>query len=256
VTSALHIDRLTVRYGNHVVLEDVSWEVMEHDFAAVIGPNGGGKTTLLKAVLGLLPPSSGSVSIFGLPPFDGRKLIGYVPQFHTFDFSFPITVKEMILQSRLPLIPGIFRRYREEDFFAMQKALDQIGLSNMGDAPLSTLSGGQQQRVIIARALAGEPRLLILDEPTVYVDAPAEEQFFSLIDMLRDQMTVIIVTHDVGAISGKVNRIACLNRRLYTHGDAVITDDMLTSVYGCPVDLIAHGVPHRVLREHNGEDDV
>jgi zinc transport system ATP-binding protein len=245
---------VSICYGRKVVIEDVSWEVGEHDFAAIIGPNGGGKTTLLKGILGLLPLSSGEITIFGLPPGEGRRLIGYVPQFHTFDFSFPITVSEMVLQSRLHHITGRFKRYREEDHQIAQHVLQQIGLADSGDAPISTLSGGQQQRAIIARALAGEPRLLILDEPTVYVDAPTEEQFFTLIEKLRAEMTVIIVTHDIGAISGKVNRIACLNHHLFTHGDAEITDDMLTAVYGCPVDLIAHGVPHRVLREHRGEE--
>ncbi|MCP1714321.1 zinc transport system ATP-binding protein [Methanocalculus alkaliphilus] len=251
MTRALLMEDVSVRYGQNVVLDGVSWEVWEHDFAAVIGPNGGGKTTLLKALLGLLPLSSGRISIFGHPPGEGRRMIGYVPQFHTFDFSYPITVTEMVLQGRLSHIPGLLRRYRDKDHEAAEQALGMVGLSGVGDLPLSTLSGGQQQRVIIARALAGEPRLLILDEPTVYVDAPTEEQFFSLINTLLDEMTVIIVTHDIGAISGKVNRIACLNRHLYTHGDAMITDEMLTSVYGCPVDLIAHGVPHRVLREHD-----
>ncbi|MBR1369498.1 ABC transporter [Methanocalculus chunghsingensis] len=247
------MEDVSVRYGQNLVLDCVSWEVWEHDFAAVIGPNGGGKTTLLKALLGLLPLSSGRISIFGHSPGEGRRMVGYVPQFHTFDFSYPITVTEMVMQGRLSHIPGLFRRYRDEDHEAAERALGMVGLFGVGDLPISTLSGGQQQRVIIARALAGEPRLLILDEPTVYVDAPTEEQFFSLIATLLDEMTVIIVTHDIGAISGRVNRIACLNRRLYTHGDAMITDDMLISVYGCPVDLIAHGVPHRVLREH---DDV
>ena len=247
---ALQLNDVTVCYGRHVAIEKVTWEVKEHDFAAIIGPNGGGKTTLLRAILGLLPLAAGSIRIFGNPPSEGRDLIGYVPQFHTFDFSFPITVSEMILQSRLPKNRSFFSKYSEEDYQAMEKAMDLIGLSGFGDHPINDLSGGQQQRAIIARALAGEPRLLILDEPTVYIDAPAEEQFFSLIEVLRETMTVIIVTHDISAISGQVNRIACLNRRLYTHGDAAITDDMLTQVYGCPVDLIAHGVPHRVLRDH------
>lgn len=256
MTPALQLDDVTISYGRHVVVERASFVVEEHDFAAIIGPNGGGKTTLLKAILGLLPLSGGAIRIFGNPPEEGRDLIGYVPQFHTFDFSFPITVSEMILQSRLPKNAGLFRRYKEEDYQAMENALDQIGLSGLMDHPIADLSGGQQQRAIIARALAGDPRLLILDEPTVYIDAPAEEQFFSMIDELRESMAVIIVTHDISAISGKVNRIACLNRRLYTHGDASITDGMLTSVYGCPVDLIAHGVPHRVLRHHEeGYDD-
>lgn len=256
MTAALLLNEVTICYGRHVAIEDVTWEVNEHDFAAIIGPNGGGKTTLLKAILGLLPLAAGSIRIFGHPPSKGRDQIGYVPQFHTFDFSFPITVSEMILQSRLPKNRSFFPRYSEEDYQAMEKALDRIGLSGFGDHPINDLSGGQQQRAIIARALAGEPRLLILDEPTVYIDAPAEELFFSLIEDLRKTMAVIIVTHDISAISGKVNKIACLNRRLYTHGDAIITDDMLTSVYGCPVDLIAHGVPHRVLRDHGeGHDD-
>ena len=256
MTPALLLNDVTVCYGRHVAIENITWEVEEQDFAAIIGPNGGGKTTLLKAILGLLPLSGGSIRIFGHPPSEGRDLIGYVPQFHTFDFSFPITVSEMILQSRLPQKRSYFSRYSEEDYQAMEQAMDLIGLSGLGDHPIADLSGGQQQRAIIARALAGDPRLLILDEPTVYIDAPAEEQFFSRIEDLRKSMAVIIVTHDISAISGQVNRIACLNRRLYTHGDATITDDMLTLAYGCPVDLIAHGVPHRVLRDHRrGRDD-
>lgn len=252
---ALQLEDVRVSYGRHVVVEGATWEVQEHDFAAIIGPNGGGKTTLLRAILGLIPLSGGSIRIFGHPPSEGRDLIGYVPQFHTFDFSFPITVSEMILQSRLQKNTGLFGRYSEEDYQAMEKAIGQLGLSGLGDNPIADLSGGQQQRAIIARALAGDPRLLILDEPTVYIDAPAEEQFFSMIEDLRKSMAVIIVTHDISAISGQVNKIACLNRRLYTHGDASISEDMLTSVYGCPVDLIAHGVPHRVLRHHGEEDD-
>lgn len=252
---ALQIENLTVRFGTHTVLEDVSWSICEHDFAALIGPNGGGKTTLLRAVLGLLPVAGGSIRIFGMDVFEGRRRIGYVPQFHSFDFSFPMTLLEMVLQSRLPFLPGIFSRYSRQDYDAGEQALQRAGLWEKRDHPIQSLSGGEQQRAIIARALAGMPRLLILDEPTVYIDAPAEEQFFSLIEELLEEMTILIVTHDIGAISGKVNRIACLNRHLYTHGDAVITDDMLTRVYGCPVDLIAHGVPHRVLREHGGGDD-
>ena len=255
MTAALRLNDVKVCYGRHVAIENVTWEVEEHDFAAIIGPNGGGKTTLLKAILGLLPLAAGSISIFGHPPSEGRDLIGYVPQFHTFDFSFPITVSEMILQSRLPQKRRFLSGYSEEDYQAMERSMDLIGLSGLSDHPIADLSGGQQQRAIIARALAGDPHLLILDEPTVYIDAPAEELFFSLIGKLRETMAVIIVTHDISAISGQVNRIACLNRRLYTHGDATITEDMLTSVYGCPVDLIAHGVPHRVLRDHRGGRD-
>jgi zinc transport system ATP-binding protein len=228
--------------------------VRKGDFYALIGPNGGGKTTLLKVVLGLVAPDSGTVRVCGRPPAEKRDIIGYVPQFRTFDFGYPITVREMVLSGRLGHIPGLLKRYGPEDYAQAEAALETLGISGLANRELRRLSGGEQQRVMIARALVGEPEILLLDEPTVYVDAPTELQFFEIIDRLRGKMTVMLVTHDIGVLAGHITRVGCLNRRLYTHDTDQISEDMLTAAYGCPVELVAHGVPHRVLADHPPEE--
>jgi zinc transport system ATP-binding protein len=243
-----------VRLQDREILTGVSLTVRKGDFYALIGPNGGGKTTLLKVVLGLITPDRGTVLICGRPPAEKRSVIGYVPQFRTFDFGYPITVKEMVLSGRLGHIPGLLKRYGTEDITHAEAALETLGIGGLADREIRRLSGGEQQRVMIARALVGEPEILLLDEPTVYVDAPTELQFFEIMDRLRGSMTVMLVTHDIGVLGGHVTRVGCLNRRLYTHDTDQITEDMLTAAYGCPVELVAHGIPHRVLAEHHMED--
>lgn len=232
------------------VLDRVSFTVGKGELYAIIGPNGGGKTTLLRIILGLLTPDRGEVTIFSRPPGEVRSRIGYVPQFRTFDFRYPITVEEMVLSGRLSLSPGLFARYTGSDRSLATEALDRMGIGHLKDREISALSGGEQQRAVIARALVGRPDLLILDEPMVSVDTPTEVRIFDLFDSLKGQVTVLLVTHDIGAISSRVTKVACLNRGIYTHDTAEITEDMIQSAYHCPVDLIAHGLPHRVLRDH------
>jgi zinc transport system ATP-binding protein len=232
------------------VLENVSLSVQKGDFYAILGPNGGGKTTLLRIILGLLPPSSGTIRLFGGDPQSGRRLVGYVPQFRTFDFHYPITVEEMVLSGRLSHLSGLRRRYGAADRDLALAVMEKLGLRELSGRAIATLSGGEQQRVILARALVGKPRLLILDEPTVYVDAPTEMQFFQVVRELRQSMTILLVTHDIGVISRQVTRVACLNRTLHTHDSPEITEDMIAATYHCPVDLVAHGIPHRVLGDH------
>ncbi len=180
-------------------------------------------------------------------------MLGYVPQFHTFDFHYPITLEEMVLSGRLGNKSRIFTRYTKEDRLITEEVLMTMGISDLSGREISALSGGERQRAIIARALVGEPRALLLDEPTVYVDAPTEQQFYSILNSLKEKMAIVLVTHDIGVVSDHATKVACLNRRLYTHDSGEITDDMLTSAYQCPVELIAHGVPHRVLRTHEQE---
>lgn len=254
MSEVLEIDHLVVERSGHVVLDDVSFVLHKGDVAAIIGPNGGGKTSFLMTILGLLQPKSGSVRIFGEEPAAARSRIGYVPQVHTFDFSYPMTVGEMVLTGRLGHIPGLMKRYRETDYAAAADALAAMDLTGYERRPIAELSGGEQQRAVISRALAGSPELLILDEPTVYVDGPTGERLMTLLEELRDRMTVLMVTHDISAMSGHVNRVACLNRRLFTHDTDKITGDMVEAAYGCPVELITHGhVPHRVLAKHETE---
>jgi zinc transport system ATP-binding protein len=235
------------------ILSHVNLSVDQGDFYAIIGPNGGGKTTLLRIMLGLLAPDSGRVTVFGRPPGEVRDRIGYVPQFKTFDFSYPITVREMVRSGLMGHGKGVSRRIGPDQEQEVDRVMESLGLAALAPQQVGGLSGGEQQRAIVARALVGDPDLLILDEPTVYVDAPTELQFLDLLDMLRRTKTLVMVTHDIGVLPAHVTRIACLNHRIFTHEGAEITDEMLSFGYGCPVDLIAHGVPHRVLREHPPE---
>jgi len=246
----IELESVSCLLSGRKVLDGVDLKVREGDLYAVIGPNGGGKTTLLKVILGLLPASSGTVRVFGTTPREARSRIGYVPQYRTFDFHYPVTVEEMVLSGRLGHIPGPVRRFSQEDREAARKALDRTGIIHLSRRPICDLSGGEQQRAIIARALVGDPDLLILDEPMVYVDMPTEVQLFDMLKGLLKEITVLLVTHDIGAISTNVTRVACLNGRIFTHDTSEISEEMLTAAYHCPVDLIAHGIPHRVFRDH------
>jgi zinc transport system ATP-binding protein len=248
----IELDNVSCIVGGRPVLDEVDLKVRQGDLYAVIGPNGGGKTTLLRVILGLLPASSGTVQVFGKDPRQGRSRVGYVPQYRTFDFHYPVTVEEMVLSGRLGHIPGPFRRFSSDDHEAAKKALGRTGILHLSRRPICNLSGGEQQRAIIARALVGDPDLLILDEPMVYVDIPTEMHLFDMLGGLLPRMTILLVTHDIGAISTHVTRVACLNGKIFTHDTDEISEEMLTAAYHCPVDLIAHGIPHRVFRDHEG----
>jgi zinc transport system ATP-binding protein len=246
----IELDKVSCVLSGRTILDEVDLKVREGDLYAVIGPNGGGKTTLLRVILGLLPATSGTIRVFGKAPLEARSRVGYVPQYRTFDFHYPLTVEEMVLSGRLGHIGGPVRRFSPEDHDAARKALGRTGILHLSRRPISDLSGGEQQRAIIARALVGDPALLILDEPMVYVDTPTEVQLFDLLEGLLARMTILLVTHDIGAISTHVTRVACLNGKIFTHDTNEISEHMLTSAYHCPVDLIAHGIPHRVFRDH------
>lgn len=253
----IDVRNVSVFLRDQCILDSVSLTVRKGDLFAIIGPNGAGKTTLIRAILGLIPYDSGEIFLFGesAKP-ETRARIGYVPQHHAFDFSFPITVHEMVLTGRMGGKNGFVRRYTEEDHKAAEMALMRLSAGDMKNRPIADLSGGERQRVLIARALAGDPDILILDEPTVYVDTPTEEHFYQLLSALSQEITILMITHDIGVVSRHVNRVACLNRRLYHHYSDQITADMISKTYGCPVDLITHGdIPHRVLERHGDHHD-
>lgn len=248
---AIEINNLEVDYGSIPALSKICLKVKPGEFLGIIGPNGGGKSTLLKSILGLQPPSSGEVLLFGKPPKKNRSLAGYVPQVSSVDRGFPITLFEVILSGRLKPSPVPFFRYSAEDIEAVRDIIDRIGLSGLSDRRVSELSGGQFQKMLIARALVTEPKLLLLDEPTANVDAASGDQIFSLLEELNKRITILLVTHDLMAISSRISSLACLNRTLIYHGEPELNSNIVSSLYGCPVDLIAHGVPHRVLKEHD-----
>ena len=240
----LQVRGLTFGYGRELVLDGVDLDIHPRDFLAVIGPNGGGKTTLIKAILGLLRPWSGEV-ISRIP----RGQMGYVPQFSTFDRSFPLRVRDVVLMGKLGR-RGLVRRYTSEDREDVERILERLKLVNVARAHVAEVSGGQLQRVLIARALAGDPEILFLDEPTASIDAESREVLREILEELNQRIPVVVVTHDVTSISSMVQQIACINRRLFYHGTE-INNEILEEVYGCPVELVAHGVPHRVLHHHH-----
>ena len=246
----VNIKDLWVHYDNIPVLEGVSLSVDRGDFLGIIGPNGGGKTTLLKVILGLINPSRGKVYVLDQPPERSRRNIGYVPQYNLFDREFPINVRDTVLMA-CNGTRGLIKRYSREDKERTQEVLETVGMLSFQNQQLGKLSGGEQQRVFIARALVSRPRLLLLDEPTASVDPAMQTDFYELLGRLKQEITIIMVSHDISAISVYVDKIACLNRQLYYHGSKEIEPEVLEATYKCPVQLIAHGtVPHRVLKEH------
>ena len=234
-------------YGDRIILEDISFSVRQNDFIALIGPNGGGKTTVLKIILGLLKPEKGIVSVFGGKPEENRKLIGYLPQSFLFDLNFPINVFETVIMGRYH---GLLKKYSESDKKAAIDALSTVGMLEYMNHHISMLSGGQLQRVLIARAIVREPDLLLLDEPMSSVDPASQKSIYELFHELNKKMAIIFVTHDIGAISSYIDRVFCLNRKLYYHGPGEGSLGKLAEAYNCPVEILAHGIPHRVLERH------
>lgn len=234
--------------GGPPVLRDVSLEVPEGDFLAVIGPNGGGKTTLLKLILGLLKPTSGDLAVFGSRPGRVPSATGYVPQITTFRTDFPVSALDVVLMGTIGKGAFLWPHGSAERKVALEK-LDRMGIAGLAGIPVGQLSGGQRQRVFVARALASNPRLLLLDEPAASVDPGTQDSFFSLLKEINSACTIVMVTHDVGAISGNVKTIACLNNSLVSHGSE-LPAEALETAYSCGIDLLSHGVPHRVLGKH------
>lgn len=249
---AIEISDLCVSYGNNTVLENINLTVEKGEYLGIMGPNGGGKSTLLKAVLGLIPITSGEVKIFGNSINNNKKTLGYVPQFSAMDKKFPITVREVVQTSFLKHGLHPLFRFGKEHKSAAEKVLSDVGLDGFGDKQISELSGGEFQRVLIARALAAKPAVLLLDEPTASVDPASREKIYSLIGEINKEVTVIMVTHDMTAVASEVKKLACLNQTLVYHGHPELTEKVVNKLYGCPVDLIAHGIPHRVLKNHDG----
>lgn len=247
---AVCVDNLTVMYEQTPAIAGVCLDVEVGEYLGIIGPNGGGKTTLLKTILGIVTPVSGKIEIFGRKPGKAGQLLGYVPQITALDKSFPITVHEVVLTGTLNPKLSLFHKYSKSDMEKVDELLERVGIYKLKGRMISELSGGEFQKMLIARALAIDPKLLLLDEPTASVDASARDQIFSMLSELNNSMTIILVTHDLLAVSSHVKSLACLNGRLVYHGSTELNEEVVKTLYGCPIDLIAHGVPHRVLKEH------
>lgn len=233
------VRNVSFSYDGPPVLEHVDLAVERGEMLGLVGPNGGGKSTLLKIILGLLRPDRGEVSVLGRSPAEGRKEIGYVPQSTAFPRDFPISVEEAVLMGRLGrtrFLGGYSRRDRE----VATEVMEQTEVCILRERRLGELSGGQLQRVLIARALASRPQILILDEPTSHMDLRVEEDIFGLLKRLNARMTILVVSHDVGFISHYVTRAACLNRALLCHQTVEISQETMDKLYGAPVRIIHH----------------
>ncbi|SFM97747.1 metal ABC transporter ATP-binding protein [Thermodesulforhabdus norvegica] len=233
-------------YGNNLVLDNVEFSIPEGDFVALMGPNGGGKTTLLKLCVGLLRPQRGTVQVFGKDPAEVRSMIGYVPQETNPNAHFPVRVIDVVMMG---LLPDRIRHGKAQKK-KVQKILDRMGLLDLENRKISELSGGQRQKVMIARALVSDPKILFLDEPTASVDRAFHTELYEMLRELNSRITIVVVSHDMSVLSSYVKSVACVNRRVVYHSRAEITPGMIDALYHCPVELVAHGIPHRVLREH------
>jgi zinc transport system ATP-binding protein len=251
-TYALEMENVWFSYDRTPVLQDVNLKLKQGEFLGIIGPNGGGKTTLLKLLLGVLKPDRGKVRILGQEPNYVSHRVGYVPQSMDFNLSFPISVMDVTLMGRLKR-SRIGRGYSRQDKEKVLKVLEDVGMLEYRDKPIGKLSGGQRQRVFIARALATDPELLFLDEPTASVDHDFETDLYDFLKKLNESVTIVVITHDIGVVSSYMKSIACVNKHFMFHEGGKITQDMIDMAYQCPVDLIAHGLPHRVLHSHQEE---
>lgn len=260
VENVVEVKDLSLSFGGVSVLENVSLSVERGDFLAVLGPNGGGKSTLLKLMLGLLKPDSGVIRVLGQQPGTVGGRIGYLPQHTHVSTSFPITVLDAVhmgtVRPGFSGIAGLARRSAEVE--RAREALERVDMLKHAKRRLAGLSGGQKQRVFIARALVSQPELLLLDEPTASVDSASRNSLFSLLAELNKEMTVIMVSHDISSLSSGVKSVACVNRDLHFHKAPEITGEMYKMSYGgdsdtcCPVELVTHGnLPHRVLGLHD-----
>ncbi|MBR2367337.1 MAG: metal ABC transporter ATP-binding protein [Alistipes sp.] len=246
--SIISIRNLGVRYDNTVALEHVNLDIYADDFVGIIGPNGGGKSSLVKAIMGITA-YSGSIAYDKSICRGSKPHIGYLPQITSFDKSFPISVREVVM-SGLQYEHGLWRRYSREQKRRAEALLERAALGDVTRRAIGELSGGQLQRVMLCRAIISEPKVLVLDEPTNFVDNRFENELYNMLHHLSEQMAIVMVSHDVGTISSVVRSIVCVNRHVHRHDSNIITEEQLRN-YNCPIQLISHGnIPHTVLGQH------
>jgi zinc transport system ATP-binding protein len=226
---------------NHgpIILKDINLQVAAGEFIGIVGPNGGGKTTLLKLILGLLKPNLGTITVLKQRSELTRHLVGYVPQFSNFDRDFPISVEQVILSGRLGKT-SLLGAYTRNDRKKISTILEQLEISHLLKYSIGDLSGGQLQRVLIARALACEPKILLLDEPTANTDIHAEKNIFDLLKIINQTVTILLVSHDIGFISHYIKRVACINTTLICHYTSTLTPKLITELYDLPIKAIGH----------------
>jgi zinc transport system ATP-binding protein len=246
---AIEIQDLDYAYERQPVLTGVELSIEQQDFALLLGPNGGGKSTLLKILAGILPVKNGLVRVMGKSPREHLFSLGYVPQEVQVRAGFPVSALEVVMMGLLT--PSRRLSFSKKEQKRALAALDLVGMADHAASHMPQMSGGQRQRVLIARALAGEPRLLLLDEPVSSVDQNWQGKLFDLLKELNRDTTILMVSHDLSVVSSHVKSVVCVNRQVFYHPRPEITSEMLAKTYCCPVELVAHGLPHRVLEEHH-----
>lgn len=239
------MNNVWIRYDHNIVLEDISFSVSEREIVSIVGPNGSGKSTLLKCIMGFKDPFKGSISVFGKNPraVQSSGMIGYLPQGTSYDHTFPVSVYDVVAMGRYAN-KRVVERLDNRDRSLVKESLFRVGMEGYLDHHFGSLSGGQKQRVLIARALARKPRLLLLDEPSTGLDAVAQDNFYLLLKMLRDEedLTIVMVSHDIGAVSNIVDKLACIKRKIHFHGrpQDCVPSEALERVFGKDVYFVSH----------------
>ncbi|HEJ83301.1 MAG TPA: metal ABC transporter ATP-binding protein [Desulfobacteraceae bacterium] len=252
----IEIEDLWFSYNGNVVLKNVHFKVEAGDFLAIIGPNGGGKTTLIKLILGIMRPDRGRIRVFGGPPRRAAHRIGYVPQDIRVNKEFPIAVEDVVRMGLIGAPPGAGKGSAKTGTQGVvQDALERVEMWEYRKRRMGELSGGQRQRVVVARALVTQPDLLVLDEPMANVDPKGQTDFYHYLQEINDRVTITVVSHDFMVLSSYIRSVACVSREVFFHDAPEITQDMLQMAYHCPVELVAHGTPHRVLHLHQEDGD-
>lgn len=250
-TKVIELENVSYSYGNYPALKNVTMSIKKGDFVGIIGPNGGGKTTLLKLILALIKPEKGNVRLLGDSPQKTRTLAGYIPQETNLNKTFPISVKDVVLMGLISK-RGLGRHFTKSDNQKVDRIIDKLNIFDVKNRCIEELSGGQRQKVLLARALVSSPEIIFLDEPTASIDSSGTDEIYDILKNLnKNGTTVIIVTHNIGVLSKYIKSVACVNKELFFHPDGVLDENTITTTFGCPVDLIAHGVPHRVFHEHD-----
>lgn len=253
-TPLIEIKNLSAGYDSRTVLRNVNLTVYDRDFLGIIGPNGGGKTTLIKCILGLLKPTGGEILYCDkrLVMSDNRLSLkmGYLPQYNSIDRKFPITVEEVILSglsSQKSLISRFTASHREK----ARQVIARMGLEGLEERAIGALSGGQLQRALLGRAIISDPQLVVLDEPSTYIDKRFEARLYKLLAEINHDCAIILVSHDIGTVLQQVKSIACVNETLDYHPDTGVSEEWLERNFNCPIELLGHGaLPHRILAEH------
>ncbi len=247
---AVEMRKVSFSYNSEAVIAGADFSVVRNEAVCMVGPNGGGKTTLFKLILGLERPDAGEIRVFGQPPKRARKRIGYVPQNISFDPQFPITVLEIVLMGRLG--GRVLGPHSRQDKDAAIAALEQMRLAELSQRQFAELSEGQRQRVLIARALSAEPELLLLDEPTANVDSAVEAKIYEILDVLRSSMTVMMISHDLAFVSSIFDRVICVHETVAIHPTDEFTDDKLKLMYGDDFRIVRHDLGDHGRRAGGG----